>query len=163
MFVRKAENSDIEHIVELWNGMMRHHIERDSVYEMRSGAQELFRDYALACIRDEQKRVFVCCDGNEIAGYAMACIEQLPPVYIDTSIGEVDSICVSGKYRRKGVGKMLVEECEKWFAERGIKRAECMVSLKNPLALAFWEACGYEGYNKKCYKRLGALNEYKNI
>lgn len=153
--MRQAENSDIENIVKLWNEMMRHHIERDPVYEMRHDAQELFRDYAIACIGDEQKRVFVCCEGDEIAGYAMAGIGQLPPVYIDTSIGEIDSICVSGEYRGKGAGKMLLSECEKWFAERGIKRAECMVSLKNPLALAFWEACGYEGYNKKCYKRLG--------
>lgn len=154
MLVRRANGGDIEAITRLWKEMMLFHIDHDPIYEMKPDAQELFISYAASCIEDPEKRVFVCCEGKEVAGYAMAQIGELPPVYLDTRIGEIESICVTEKYRRKGAAKGLVEECEKWFRERGVKRAECMVSLKNPLSQAFWESCGYAGYNKQCFKRL---------
>ncbi len=153
--VRRANSEDIESITALWKEMMSYHISLDSVYEMRPDAERLFREYALANISDTKKRVFVCCEAESIIGYAFAGIYELAPVYIDTRIGEVDSISVAAGSRRKGVGRKLAEECERWFTDNGIKRAECMVSVKNPLSQAFWKACGYAGYNKKCYKRLG--------
>ncbi len=154
ILVRRAKNDDIESIVKLWKEMMSFHIELDPVYDMKPNAPELFRSYALDCIGDMEKRVFVCCSNDQIVGVVFACISEHPPVYLDSRIGEVSSLCVTKEYRRKGAGKMLAAECEKWFRENGIGRAECMVSSTNPLSQAFWKACGYTEYNKQCCKRL---------
>ncbi|MDD5016580.1 MAG: GNAT family N-acetyltransferase [Eubacteriales bacterium] len=154
MRIRRANREDLESIVSLWKVMMRFHMDLDSVYNMKTNAEELFRDYALANIMDQDKRVFVCCAEDEVIGYVFAMIDDLPPVYLDSKIGEVYSMCVAEKFRGKGAGRKLLSECEAWFIDNGINRAECVVSIKNLLSQAFWEGNGYMSYNKRCFKRL---------
>ncbi len=58
--------------------------------------------------------------------------------------GNMYRIAVHPGYRRRGIGRTLVEEGEKRLTKLGAKRITALVEEKYPWAIAFWSSVGYE-------------------
>jgi ribosomal-protein-alanine N-acetyltransferase len=90
--------------------------------------------------------------GREIAGFliAEAAGAQAHIITID----------VQAKYRRGGVGSLLLREMERQLHGRGIRRITLETATSNQAAVAFWQRHGYrnEGLLRGYY--LGRLDAY---
>jgi ribosomal protein S18 acetylase RimI-like enzyme len=62
----------------------------------------------------------------------------------NVSVGRIFSLCVLGKYRKKGVASRLVQLLEEEFCLRDIKKIWLEVSTLNNVARAFYERLGYQ-------------------
>lgn len=58
--------------------------------------------------------------------------------------GNMYRIAVHPDYRRRGIGRALVKESEKWLVKQGAKRITALVEEKYPWAVGFWSSVGYE-------------------
>ncbi|MDW8034382.1 MAG: ribosomal protein S18-alanine N-acetyltransferase, partial [Nitrososphaerota archaeon] len=58
--------------------------------------------------------------------------------------GEIISIAVKPDFRHKGIGRKLMLEIESRFKDNGIKFTRLEVSVKNTIAIKFYESLGYE-------------------
>ncbi len=76
---------------------------------------------------------------DKIVGYICGSVEG--------DRGHIISIAVDPSYRRRGIGKLLMERIMSFYRERGIRRVylECRVS--NRVAQRFYEALGFR---RKC-------------
>lgn len=88
-------------------------------------------------LRLSQDLFIVCRSGGRVAGYAIGVIEDLGRV------GHVVSICVHRDYRRRGIGRRLMEILEKLFIERGALEARLEVRVSNEAAISLYRSLGY--------------------
>lgn len=61
--------------------------------------------------------------------------------YPRENIAKIGRVCVVRERQRSGVGHLLIEEAERWIAERGFKH---IVINSQDRAQAFYERCGYK-------------------
>jgi len=66
-------------------------------------------------------------------------------------------LMVAAQYRRRGIGKALLEEAVAWARAYGVSKIELHVFPWNEPALALYESYGFEreGYRKAHYERAG--------
>ena len=57
--------------------------------------------------------------------------------------GEVNSLGVLKSHRRRGIGRALMEQAERWLAERGAVMIELDTLAESPESVPFYEAIGY--------------------
>ncbi len=98
--------------------------------------------------KKENGTVYVACDEEKIIGFGACTIghqtkiekmENVPTVY-----GSITELYVDSTYRRKQVGKMLLEKIEEYLKEKGCTRMYIEVFGPNTNAQSFYKKKGYQ-------------------
>ena len=92
-------------------------------------------------------------DGGRIVGFILS--EENPP------LAHIITLDVAAKYRRQGVGTLLVETQEANLASRGVRSILLETAMDHEPAVAFWKRHGYriEATLKRYY--LGRIDAYE--
>ena len=95
--------------------------------------------------------VVVAESAGEVVGVAGACVDH--GVEQDT-YGRITALAVDEKWRRRGVGKLLVEHVERWCRDRGVDRVTLTSGDHRRESHEFYKALGYEATGLRFIKRL---------
>ena len=150
MTVRHAEPGDAASLVELARAVGA---EEEGWLitggEWRSAAEE--RRYLRSIRRHPHAAVLVAEDDGAIVG-RLSVARDLHPA--SEHVGDV-GLMVARDYRRRGVGKALMEGAEEWARSVGIRKLELHVFPHNEPAIALYEGLGYdrEGFRWRHYRR----------
>lgn len=150
MTVRHAEPGDAASLVELARAVGA---EEEGWLitggEWRSAAEE--RRYLRSIRRHPHAAVLVAEDDGAIVG-RLSIARDLHPA--SEHVGDV-GLMVARDYRRRGVGKALMEGAEEWARSVGIRKLELHVFPHNEPAIALYEGLGYEreGFRWRHYRR----------
>jgi diamine N-acetyltransferase len=89
--------------------------------------------------------VVVAESGVQLVGVATAVLRSAPDlaVFMTQQWGVLDNIAVLESWRRRGVGRSLTREAERWAQSRGAKWLELGVYEFNADARSFYQALGY--------------------
>ncbi|HWX75666.1 MAG TPA: GNAT family N-acetyltransferase [Solirubrobacteraceae bacterium] len=120
---RSATPADIPAVLALWQD---------------AGAAESVTDTPLgltALIAREREGILIAEEGG-------AAIGSLIAVW-DGWRGSFYKLAVHPRRRREGIASALLREGERRLRERGAERLTAIVSVDDPVALAFWRAAGY--------------------
>ena len=144
MKVRRAENKDIEKILDLLIQVdMVHHNGRPDIFK---GPVTKYNAGQLEdIIKDDLRPVFVCVDDNDkVLGHAFCMHQQIQDHKLLTDIKTlyIDDICVDEAARGKGVGRMLYEHVKEYAMEKGFYNITLNVWECNPTAIKFYENMG---------------------
>ena len=71
------------------------------------------------------------------------------PIVKPTLVAEIDSLVVSGAFRRQHIGKRLVEAAINWANACGATRTELGVYEFNEPARSFWASVGFETLSRR--------------
>jgi GNAT superfamily N-acetyltransferase len=96
----------------------------------------------------------VAADSNGPIG--IAHVHLLPVLHSSDGFAQLVLIVVAERARRRGVGKALVDACEKWAVAQGCKRILVTSGEERHEAHAFYEAMGYHHYARRFAKKLGS-------
>lgn len=123
---------------------------------------EIFRPYVKEDITKAIKKMldgrdakaFVAYDGDEPAGYAIIFISRFNQNAFQNarSAMQVDQFAVMEKFRRKGVGKQLMDFLTELARKENIPRIDLNHWEKNDLARDFFGKEGFSYYNARMYK-----------
>jgi ribosomal protein S18 acetylase RimI-like enzyme len=107
-----------------------------------------------AILADGDYRTFIASDGPTIAG---AIGTRTGPLYeFDEPYGQIMVLVIAVGYRRRGVGRLLLEAAEAFFSERRARFAVVTSANRRSDAHAFYEKYGYAFDGRRYKKPLSA-------
>ena len=144
MKVRRAENKDIEKILDLLIQVdMVHHNGRPDIF--KGPVTKYDAEQLEDIIKDDNRPVFVCVDDDDkVLGHAFCMHQQIQDHKLLTDIKTlyIDDICVDEAARSKGVGRMLYESVKEYAIEKRFYNITLNVWQCNPTAIKFYESMG---------------------
>jgi ribosomal protein S18 acetylase RimI-like enzyme len=145
MEIVSATDSRVFEIVELWKEFWDYHQKMDpQFFVMSEDGPSKFEEYLRGLIKSDDAQVLVVLDEGQIVAYSIAEICKRPPLAKHVEYGFISHLCVKLEYRRKGLGKRIVDKILEWFKSRQIDRIELSVVAKNQIAYSFWKKQGFE-------------------
>jgi len=125
------------------------HLDRLYEIEMKCFETEAFTKQQIAyLITDSNSVILVSRVKGEIVGFIIG------KTYMDKkpATGQILTIDVSSKHRRKGIGQRLLQEIERTLKDKGVKICYLEVRENNIVALSLYQKLGY--------KKVGKLENY---
>ncbi|WP_435788398.1 GNAT family N-acetyltransferase [Clostridium sp.] len=103
-------------------------------------------------LNDSNHKIYVAVVGDKVVGYIHASnYELLYAPYLKNIMG----IAVSSHFRKNGIGKMLLNEVEKWAKGTGACGVRLVSGATRIGAHAFYTSCGYDGNKEqKNFKKM---------
>ncbi|MCJ7576823.1 MAG: GNAT family N-acetyltransferase [candidate division Zixibacteria bacterium] len=145
MEIISATDSQVFEIVELWKEFWDYHQKMDpKFFVMSEDGPSKFEEYLRDLIKSDDAQVLVVLDEGQIVAYSIAQILKRPPIAKHPEYGFISHLCVKSEYRRKGLGKQILDKILEWFKSRQIDRIELSVVAKNQIAYSFWKKQGFE-------------------
>ena len=149
MVVRRGEPEDAARLVELANAVSAEP-EGWMIWTQWRGIGDE-RRYLRAVRKHPDAAVFVAEVDGELAGRLSLARDQNPASHHVADLG----LMVDSRFRRRGVGRALLEAAVAWAAEHGVGKLELHVFPWNDAAIALYEAFGFEreGLRRRHYLR----------
>ena len=111
----------------------------------------ILREY----MSSDESAVFTEKRDAEYIGAALCCLRHDYVEGCETSpVGYLECVSVKESYRKQGVAKRLVEECEQWAGEKGCHEFASDCELSNTASLNFHLQMGFQEQNRIiCFKK----------
>lgn len=142
MIIRKAQNKDIDQILDLLSQVLEIHADiRPDIFI--SGVTKYTKEELMEMIDDDIHHIYVASEGDKVLGYVFYEIRSKKPnMMVAHTVLYIDDLCVDKNSRRKHIGEELFN-----FAKEEAERLECY-----EITLSRWE--GNEAA-KKFYEKMG--------
>jgi ribosomal protein S18 acetylase RimI-like enzyme len=143
--IRKATAGDYRELRALFDEVGALH--RDHLPELFQKPAESARDrdYLHDLMAREDTGLFVAQVGARIAGAIQVLVQDAPPIplLVPRRFAIVEDLVVGGQFRRKGIGRALMEAAHRWTGAQGATSIELNVFEFNHDAMDFYRALGY--------------------
>lgn len=154
--IRRATIKDIKEILPVWGELAVFHSELDPAFTPSAQWPKEYGTYLRTLISREDAIAVVAREGLQVIGYAVGRITTLPPFFEQRYRGYIHDVFVKTDYRRRGIGRQLVDEILRWLLRRGVSLVELTVAANND-AIPFWERLGFRVYMHQMKKGLRDL------
>ncbi len=144
MIIRKASIKDAENLFPLWEELMNYHSAHHPIFSYRKEAKEALIEELKIRMGQQETSIFIAEENQRILGFLFASLRKMPEAFYLKNKGYIAETVVSENERKKGIGKALYEEAEKWLISQGADHIELQVSTENPGAQKFWQNSGFE-------------------
>lgn len=144
MNVRQASIHDLERIQHLNKSLFEYETRFNTEYNLKWAHSEEGEQYFRKMI--ETGITLVAEVNSSVVGYIVVAVFH-QSFRRENPIAELENMFIDTEYRRKGIGKKLVEEARKIAMERGAKRLKVEASMKNEQAINFYKECGFEDFD----------------
>lgn len=135
--IRIANKNDLEIIQNLDQEVFVDNQKYDSDLKMDWTKSDDGKNYFNKILNDPESCCFIAEDAGKPVGYIIATPWKVN--YLKSKYFEIDNMGVSPKYRSRGIGSLLIEECIAWAKTKGYKRMYVNSYFKNTKAVAFYK------------------------
>jgi GNAT superfamily N-acetyltransferase len=122
----------------------------------REGQYEKYFSRCLEENKTKERVTFIAFVDNEVSGYVNIIFKSAYPCFNEKNIPEINDLYVVPEYRRRGIGKLLLDQCE-GFASRTYEYIGLGVGLYKDYGSA------QRLYTKNGYELDGNGLMYKNV
>lgn len=145
IIIRKAILKDLDSIQKLNNSLFDLEFnEFDNTLNRGWSFEKEGKEYFEDVIKNEI--VFVAQENEKIIGYLAGYVcEQMS--YKTETFAELDNMYIDDKYRRLGIGTLLISKFKRYCRDKNIQNIQVTTSAKNNRAIQFYLKNGFKNYN----------------
>lgn len=132
---------------------MQYNAAFDSSFEVKPKVTARFAREIQDRLEDSNYRIAVAEIDNGLVGYCFSYVSRKPYFFRLGKFGFIGDLFVEETYRRRGIGRMLVDDAHSFFERRGIEQVELLVAAKNIDTIKFWERLGYTKLLEWMYRK----------
>ncbi len=138
--------ADLGSLVELRHRLQDHMKESTpALFDLASNWRARKLAYYHGCLEDPDRHLVVLGDRREeaILGMGLSSVifnSDLEPA----RFGKIDDVWIEPRWRRQGLGSLIVAELLRFFHRRGIDRLTLSYAAGNRDAEAFWSKLGFQ-------------------
>lgn len=145
--IRTAKNKDICAMVALLGELFAIESDFQKNPDCQNRGLELFLD---GCMKHK------CIQVAEVKGVVvgMCTAQMLISTAQGTPVALVEDLIVESAYRRRGIGRCLMQSIEKWAMFHGATRLQLLADQFNTSALKFYERLGWSTTKLICLRHL---------
>jgi ribosomal protein S18 acetylase RimI-like enzyme len=121
---RKATLDDTTQIIEIWEGAKLTRPWNNPNDDIKNA------------LTTPTSTILLLCADSQIIGTVM--------VGYDGHRGWIYYLAVRNEFQKKGYGKQLVQEAEKWLKSRNVPKVNLMIRNSNEAVKSFYESCKYK-------------------
>jgi GNAT superfamily N-acetyltransferase len=142
--IRRAVSSDAERIVELGMLLQEHVVKSNPlVWRITEEGKKLIKQKVEADLADSNVLVLIAETHGEVIGYVRGEVTRRSD-HTPRTVGQVSLMYVVRQFRRKGVGRRLMEELCKFFDSNKTEDLTVRYVIGNKEAERFWRKLGFE-------------------
>ncbi|HEX9532762.1 MAG TPA: GNAT family N-acetyltransferase [bacterium] len=151
--IRRATLKDIKEILPVWGELAVFHSTLDPAFTPSAQWPREYGTYLRSLMTRDDAIALVARDAGEIVGYAVGRVTMLPPFFEQRYRGYIHDVFVKPQFRRRGVGRRLVDAILQWLRQQEVLLVELTVATNNE-AVAFWKRLGFSVYMQQMKKDL---------
>jgi GNAT superfamily N-acetyltransferase len=142
--IRKAASSDVEKIVEL-GLLLQQHAEKSNpfIWRITEEGKNLLKQKVETDLTDSNVVVLLAEVDGEMIGYVRGEVTSRSD-HTPRTVGQVSRMYVLKQFRKKGVGRGLIEELCSFFDSNKVEDLTVRYIIGNKEAERFWEKLGFE-------------------
>ncbi|HXX88107.1 MAG TPA: GNAT family N-acetyltransferase [Candidatus Acidoferrum sp.] len=142
--IRRAACLDVDRIVEL-RLLLQHHVEVSNSlgWRITDEGKKLLKQNVENDLAENDICVLLAEADGKIIGYVQGEVTSRSD-YLPRTVGHVSLIYVMKKFRRKGVGKRLMQDLCKFFNLNKAEHLSVRYMIGNVEAEGFWTKLGFE-------------------
>lgn len=144
--VRKANEEDVAAVLPLWRELMEFHSALDARFRLVSDAASQVEAHLRAELTSPTSLLAVAEYDASVAAYCRASVRQQSPIFEHRAHGFISELHVSPAFRRRGIGRSLLQFVRRWFEEQEVARIELVTLDANDSSNAFWRTLGCKPY-----------------
>ena len=123
---------------------MREYVSETDLHQNIKTPQDIIPNITNSMIKkiDSNRFLQIVFEENKPIAFCYAKIDRIGDMgYIRSDWGYIMEFFVKKTYRRKGIGRKLVDQCENFFKEKGVQNI--WLTADSVTGTPFWLACGY--------------------
>ncbi len=142
LLIRNAMSSDLEKLVELRLSLQQHAEHSNPlIWKITEEGETLLRQKLEKTLRDSSSCLVVAEIGGEVVGFSHGQILHRTD-YLPKCVGGISTIYVAKGFRRRGVGRRLVENLCQFFIREKVEQITLRYIIGNIEAEGFWNKLG---------------------
>ena len=140
--IKQATIKDIKDIQKLNHKIMFRNVEYDGDININFDLQKAGYKFFKEAVKNPRGCFFIAYDGDEMIGYANGGLKRY--CYRNKKYFEIENVGVIPEYKRKGIGRRLLQELTRWAKKKGAQRLYLNCYIRNKEALSFYKRLGFK-------------------
>jgi ribosomal protein S18 acetylase RimI-like enzyme len=150
--IEEAKKNEMSSVLSLMTELSDYHKKIDPKY-YKSGKEREESDKKRLIEYFSKKRknqkILVAKVKNKIVGFLIGGIQKSHSYCKENKIGVIHRVYVKENFRKRGIGKLLIEELLKWLKKRKVKFVEVEVDSRNKIGIEAYKKYGFFEFHKR--------------
>lgn len=140
--IRLATPNDLIDLADMWYENRLIQQQSDPRLTVVSGAKAKWIAEATLWLSNTRCSIWAAFRGDNLAGYAVAWLQDMPPGMQPDCVGCITDIAVDPHNPSGGASQILLNAARGWFLEHGVENLIATVPHRQPVQQAFWRGQG---------------------